>query len=97
MMPACSGCENIMNNERLQSKPERASIYWVHEAIVYLGFDRLGLTRPEKAVYRLVSKGVLNPRKINGHFSFDKKELDKLLANGDQKPRRGRPKKYHSA
>ncbi len=86
-----------MNNEKLPSKLERAPIYWVHEAIIYLGLDRLGLTRPEKAVYRLVNKGVLNPRKINGHFAFDKNELDRLLANGDQKPKRGRPRKYHSA
>lgn len=83
-----------MEDKKSTSKSERAPIYWMHEAITYLGLDRLKLTRPEKAVYRLVSKGVLHPRKINGHFAFDKKELDRLLVNGDQKPKRGRPRKY---
>ena len=77
--------------------PEKASILWVDEAVTYLGLDRLGLARPEKAVYRLVSKGALCPVKIGGHFAFKKQELDRLLANGDQKPKRGRPRKYHSA
>ena len=85
--------ENKINITHL----EKVSRLWTDEAVVYLGLDRLGLTRPEKAIYRLVEKGVLHPSKICGHFAFDKKELDNLLANGDQKPRRGRPKKYHSA
>ena len=76
---------------------ERAPILWMHEAIEYLGLDRLGLTRPDKAMYRLISKGALHPKKIAGHFAFDKAELNILAANGDQKRARGRPRKIHSA
>jgi len=78
-------------------KPHRAPIYWVHEAVEYLGFDRLGLSQPEKAIYRLIDKGALQPRKINGHYAFMKSDLDRLLANGDSKRGRGRPKKNSSA
>jgi hypothetical protein len=79
-----------------ESKPvaEKAPIYWMHEAISYLGLDRLGLERPDKAIYRLVEKGALHPKKIAGHFAFDKKELDLLAANGDQKRGRGRPRTF---
>jgi hypothetical protein len=86
-----------METTRTKSKSERAPIYWMHEAITYLGLDRLGLARPDKAMYRLVRKGALHPKKIAGHFAFDKKELDILAANGDQKRGRGRPRKPHSA
>ena len=82
-----------MESQERQSKPERAPIYWMHEAITYLGLDRLDLARPDKAMYRLIQKGALHPRKLNGHFIFDKKELDRLLANGDQRRKRGRPRK----
>ncbi len=85
-----------MNNEQIKNnlnRPERAPIFWVHEAVTYLGLDRLGLARPEKAIYRLINKGALHPRKISGHFALDKKELDLLIANGDQKRGRGRPRK----
>jgi hypothetical protein len=69
----------------------------MHEAIAYLGLDRLGLARPDKAMYRLAEKGSLHPIKIAGHLAFNKAELDIIAANGDQKRRRGRPKKSHSA
>ena len=65
----------------------------MHEAIEYLGLDRLGLARPDKAMYRLIKKGALHPKKIAGHFAFDKAELDRVAANGDQKRGRGRPRK----
>ena len=80
----------IANN---QAKDRRASTFWVHEAVTYLGLDRLGLARPEKAIYRLINKGALPTRKISGHFVFSKADLDRLLANGDQKRGRGRPRK----
>ncbi len=83
-----------MKISELQPKSERAPIYWMHEAITYLGLDRLGLTRPDKAIYRLIAKGALHPKKIAGRFVFDKKELDILIANGDQKRGRGRPRKF---
>jgi len=81
----------------MKSASERAPILWMHEAITYLGLDRLGLARPEKAMYRLIRKGALHPKKISGHFAFDKKELDLLASRGDERRRRGRPRKYHSA
>ena len=84
-----------MENQEIQSKLERAPIYWMHEAITYLGLDRLGLDRPDKAIYRLVKKGALHPKKIAGRFAFDKKELDLLAANGEQKRGRGRPRTFN--
>lgn len=82
-----------MNKEGSQSKPERAPILWMHEAILYLGLDRLGLARPDLAIHRLIRKGALHPRKISGHLAFDKKELELVATNGDQKRSRGRPRK----
>ena len=49
------------------TKAERAPIYWMHEAVTYLGLDRLGLAKPEQVIYRMVRKGILKPRKI-GRF-----------------------------
>ncbi len=86
-----------MKNTEPKDTSERAPILWMHEAITYLGLDRLGLARPDKAMYRLIKKGALNPKKIAGHFAFDKSELDIVAANGDQKRGRGRPRKHHSA
>ncbi len=86
-----------MKNTEIKDKLERAHILWMHEAIAYLGLDRLGLARPDKAMYRLVEKGALHPKKIAGHLAFNKTELDIVAANGDQKRGRGRPKKSHSA
>ena len=86
-----------MKDAKVKPKVERAPILWMHEAIIYLGLDRLGLARPDKAMYRLIKKGALHPKKISGHFAFDKKELDMVAANGDQKRGRGRPRKPHSA
>jgi len=82
-----------MENQEIQSKLERAPIYWMHEAIAYLGLDRLGLARPDLSIHRLIRKGALHPKKISGHLAFDKAELDIVAANGDQKRGRGRPKK----
>ena len=82
-----------MNKDRLQSKSEKAPILWMHEAIMYLGLDRLGLARPDLAIHRLIRKGALHPRKISGHLAFDKKELEMVVANGDQKRGKGRPRK----
>ena len=87
----------IMENTTVKDNPQRASILWMHEAIIYLGLDRLGLARPDRAMYRLIRKGALHPKKIAGHFAFDKSELDIVVANGDQKRGKGRPKKYYSA
>lgn len=85
-----------MTNAESKPKTERAPILWMHEAITYLGLDRLGLARPDKAMYRLVDKGALHPKKISGHFAFDKKEFDKVVARGDERRRRGRPRKHYS-
>jgi len=69
------------------------STLWIDEAISYLGLDRIGLKRPDKAIHRLINKGALHPRKISGRLVFSRKELDKVLANGDHKRGRGRPPK----
>ena len=82
-----------MENQEKQSKPERAPIYWMHEAIAYLGLDRLGLNQPEQAIYRMVRKGILRPRKIGRYLAFSKAELDHVVANGEKKRTPGRPRK----
>ena len=82
-----------MSNPEAKTKPEKAPILWMHEAITYLGLDRFGLTRPGSAMHRLIRKGSLHPRKISGHLALDKKELDIVAANADQKRTRGRPRK----
>ena len=41
----------------------------------------------------MVRRGVLSNRKISGKFVFDRAELDRVLANGDHKRGRGRPRK----
>ncbi len=84
-----------MENTTGKDKPERAAIFWMHEAITYIGLDRLGLACPDKAMYRLVEKGSLHPIKIAGHLAFNKAELDIVAANGDQKRSRGRPRKIN--
>jgi len=53
----------------------------------------LGLARPDLSMHRLIRKGALHPKKISGHLAFDKTELDIVVANGDQKRGRGRPRK----
>jgi hypothetical protein len=75
-------------------EPEKAPIFWMHEAIQYLGLDRLGLARPDLAMHRLIKKGALHPRKICGRLAFDKKELELVASIGDQKRERGRPNKF---
>jgi hypothetical protein len=79
-----------------QSQPTKQSdppTLWINEAITYLGLDRIGLKRPDKAIHRLINKGALHPKKISGRLCFDKAELQKVLANGDHKRGRGRPRK----
>lgn len=84
-----------MKNGESQAKPNCAPIYWMHEAIAYLGLDRLGLARPDLAIHRLIRKGALHPKKISGHLAFDIAELNSIAANGDQKRVRGRPRKLN--
>ena len=83
-----------MSKQSDNAKPERAPIYWMHEAIQYLGLDRLGLARPDLAMHRLIKKGALHPRKICGRLAFDIKELKLVASVGDQKRDRGRPNKF---
>lgn len=83
-----------MTNQDERTRPQRAPRYWMHEAIQYLGLDRLGLARPDLAMHRLVKKGALHPRKICGRLAFDKKELELVASVGDQKRERGRPRKF---
>ncbi len=83
----------MMEDKNIQLTPARAPIYWSHEAITYLGLDRLGLARPDMALQRLIKKGALRPKKIGGRLAFDKKELERVASNGDGARRRGRPRK----
>ena len=76
---------------------DRAPLFWLNEAITYLGLDRLGLSRPDKAIYRLIEKGALHPKKIAGRYAFDKSELEMLAKVGDEKRKRGRPRGISSA
>jgi hypothetical protein len=69
---------------------------WIDDAIAYLGVDQLGVN-PRKFIYRLIKKGALPAKKINGRFVFFKVDLDRIIANGDHKRTRGRPKKGPSA
>ena len=58
--------------------------------VAYLGLDRTGIKRPDKAIHRLISKVALHPKKISGRLCFDREELGRVLANGDHKRGRGR-------
>ena len=80
-------------SQDLPPKPSEPPTLWIDEVIAYLGFDRVGIKRPDKAVHRLIKKGALHPKKISGRLCFDRAELDKVLANGDHKRGRGRPRK----
>ena len=82
-----------MEHTESKDKLERAPILWMHEAIAYLGLDRLGLVQPEQAIYRMVRKGILNPKKIGRFLAFSKSDLDHVVTNGEQKRRRGRPRR----
>ncbi len=82
-----------MKNAEAKPELERAPIYWMHEAIIYLGLDRLGLAQPEQAIYRMVRKGILKPRKIGRFLAFRKSELDHVVANGEKKRTPGRPRR----
>ena len=83
----------MMENITVKDKPERAAILWMHETVTYLGLDRLGLAQPEQAIYRMVRKGILKPRKIGRFLAFSKSDLDHVVANGEQKRQRGRPRR----
>ena len=67
--------------------------FWTEEAIKYLGIDRIGLSRPEMAIQRLIKKGALRPIRIAHRLVFKRAELDRLLEKGDTVRRRGRPRK----
>ena len=58
-----------------------------------LGLDRLGLAQPEQAIYRMVRKGILKPRKIGRFLAFSKTELDHIVTNGEKRRTPGRPRK----
>jgi predicted DNA-binding transcriptional regulator AlpA len=81
------------NCHHANSNPDRAPIYWMHEAVAYLGLDRLGLVKPEQAIYRMVRKGILKPRKIGRFLAFSRAELDHVVTNGERKRTPGRPRK----
>lgn len=82
-----------MNSDDKQKQIERAPILWMNEAIAYLGLDRLGLAHPEQALYRMVRKGILKPRKIGRFLAFSKSDLEYVITNGEKKRTPGRPRK----
>jgi hypothetical protein len=82
--------EREKQEESSESQPQTL---WIDEAVKYLGLDRTGLKAPERAIHRLISKGALHPKKISGRLVFDRDELDRVLAEGDHKKGRGRPRK----
>ncbi len=61
-----------MKNVETKTKLERATILWMHEAIAYLGLDRLGLARPERTIYRLIKRGYCTPKKLQGTLLLTK-------------------------
>jgi len=67
--------------------------FWTQEAIEYLGFNRLGVARPDMLLQRLIKKGALRPTKIGRRNVFKKADLDRVREKGDQVRRRGRPRK----
>ncbi len=71
----------------------RKKEFWANEAIIYLGLDRLELSRPDMALQRLIKKGTLRPTKIGSRLVFKRAELDRVLEKGDEVRRRGRPRK----
>lgn len=90
--------KGILPNQSEREKQEESSesqpqTLWIDEAVKYLGLDRTGLKAPERAIHRLIDKGALHPKKISGRLVFDRDELDRVLAEGDHKKGRGRPKK----
>jgi predicted DNA-binding transcriptional regulator AlpA len=82
-----------MNSTEKEKQIERAPILWMDEAITYLGLDRLGLAHPEQAIYRMVRKGILKPRKIGRFLAFSKSDLEYVITNGEKKRTPGRPRK----
>ena len=86
-----------MKKDANRPRMKRAPILWLNEVIEYLGLDQLGLARPDKAIYRLIEKGALHPKKIAGRYAFDKAELDMLVEIGEEKRKRGRPRVISSA
>ena len=86
--PSCPGTEGKHEG--------KGAPYYIEAAITYLGVHQLEVN-PRKFVYRLVKKGALPARKINGRYVFFKAELDRVIANGDNKRKPGRPKKAPSA
>ena len=82
-------------NSKSQEPPSKNSdspTLWIDEAVSYLGLDRIGLKRPDKAIHRLIKKGALHPKKVSGRLVFNRQELDRVLSNGDHKRGRGRPR-----
>ena len=76
-----------------KSRQTEQTEFWTHEAIEYLGFNRLGVARPDMLLQRLIKKGALRPTKIGRRNVFKKADLDRVLEKGDQVRRRGRPRK----
>lgn len=55
------------------------------------------LVQPDLAIHRLIREGALHTRKTDGRLAFDKSELERGEANGDQKRGRSCPRKLPQA
>jgi predicted DNA-binding transcriptional regulator AlpA len=82
-----------MADVKAKSDLGKAPIYWMHEAIIYIGLDRLGLAHPEQTIYRMVRKGILKPRRIGRFLAFSKSDLEYVITNGKKRRKPGRPRK----
>ena len=74
-------------------REELPDTLYTEETIEYLGLDRRGLARPEMALQRMVKNGALHPVKVGGRNVYKRKELDRVLREGEppKRRRRGRP------
>src|SRR5690606_14445526 len=68
--------------------PPNKDVLYVDEAASYLG---LTVKRADNAMQRLIERGDLPRKIINGRLMFSRSDLDRLKAHGSRRSRRGRP------
>ena len=68
--------------------PPNKDVLYVDEAAIYLG---LTVKRADNAMQRLIERGDLPRKIINGRLMFSRSDLDRLKAHGSRRSRRGRP------
>ncbi len=68
--------------------PPSKDVLYVKEAASYLGMT---VKRPDNAMQRLIERGDLPRKVINGRLVFSRADLDRLKSHGSRRSRRGRP------